>query len=148
MPRFRVPIGNDGPVIDLAIWIDRAMAHSLVALGLAVPPPHTVRELIDTSADRTAIHPAALAVISSFPAGTSPARRPRLTTAARRVNLHRVRLAFGGGAVSPITGRWVEIESAAVIPADPAILALIGRDMLARCRFVYDGPKGELILVC
>jgi hypothetical protein len=71
MPRFRVPIGNDGPVIDLAIWIDRAMAHSLVAQGLAVPPPQTVRELIDTSADRTAIHPAALAMISSFPKGRS-----------------------------------------------------------------------------
>jgi hypothetical protein len=147
MPRFRVPIGNDGPVIDLAIWIDRAMAHSLVAQGLAVPPPQTVRELIDTSADRTAIHPAALAVISSFPTGTSLARRPGLTTAARRVNLHRVHVAFGGHAVSPTKGTWVEIESAAVVPADPGILALIGRDVLALCQFVYDSPKGELLLV-
>jgi len=27
-------------------------------------------------------------------------------------------------------------------------LALIGRDMLAYCQFVYDGLKGELLLVC
>jgi hypothetical protein len=148
MPRIRVPIGSDGPVIDLGIWIDRTMAHSLVAQGMAVPPPQIVRALIDTGADRTAIHPAALAMSSSVPAGTILVRRPGPIAAPRRVSLHRVRLAFGGGAVSPITGRWVEIESAAVIPADPAILALIGRDMLARCRFVYDGPKGELILVC
>jgi hypothetical protein len=59
-----------------------------------------------------------------------------------------VRLAFGGAVVSPIRGSWVEIESAAVIPADPSVPALIGRDMLAHCQFVYDGLKGELLLVC
>jgi hypothetical protein len=132
-------------VIDLGIWIDRTLAHSLVAQGLAVPPPKTVRALIDTGADRTAIHPAALAMISSFPAGTILVRRQSLTAAARRVNIHRVRVAFGGHAVSPTRGTWVEIESAAVVPADPGILALIGRDVLALCQFVYDGPKGKLL---
>jgi len=42
---------------------------------------------------------------------------------------------------------WIEVEAVAVVPADPAILALIGRDMLAHCQFVYDGPNGELLLV-
>ncbi len=41
-----------------------------------------------------------------------------------------------------------EIEAAAVAPADPVTLALIGRDMLARYRFVYDGLKGELLFDC
>lgn len=57
------------------------------------------------------------------------------------------RVAFGGAIVSPVTGSWVGIESAAVVPADPGVLALIGRDMLAHCQFVYDGLKGELLLV-
>jgi hypothetical protein len=59
-----------------------------------------------------------------------------------------VRLAFGGAVVSPRSGSWVEVESAAVVPADPSVLALIGRDMLAHCQFVYDGLKGELLLIC
>jgi hypothetical protein len=146
MPRILVPIGSDGPVIDLGIWIARAMAHNLVAQRQAVPSPKTIRALIDTGADRTAIHPAALALISSSPAGTTLVRRPG-PTAARRVNLHRVRVAFGGNAVSPTTGPWVAIETAAVAPADPGILALVGRDMLAHCQFVYDGLRGELTLV-
>jgi hypothetical protein len=147
MPRIRVPIGSDGPVIDLGIWIARTMAHSLIAQGRAIPSPKTIRALIDTGADRTAIHPAALALISSSAAGTTLVHRPG-PTAARRVNLHRVRVAFGGDAVSPTRGPWVAIEAAAVAPADPGILALIGRDMLAHCKFVYDGLQGELTLVC
>jgi hypothetical protein len=148
MPLLRVPIGPDGPVIDLGIWVARALAHAMVAQGQVVPPPQTVRALIDTGADRTAIHPNALALIGSPPSGTTLVRRPGPTTAARRVNLHDVRLAFGGAVVSPTRGSWVEIEAAAVVPADPSVLALVGRDMLAHCQFVYDGLKGELLLVC
>jgi hypothetical protein len=146
MPRVRVPIGVDGPVIDLGIWMARALAHALVAHGRAVPPPQTVRALIDTGADRTAIHPNALALIASSPSGTVLVRRPGSMATARRFNVHDVRLAFGGAIVSPTKGSWVEIESAAVVPADPNVLALIGRDMLTYCRFIYDGLKGELIL--
>jgi hypothetical protein len=148
MPLIRVPLGLDGPVIDLGIWLARALAHALVARGQVVPPPQTIRALIDTGADRTAIHPNALALIASPPSGTTLVRRPGSTTIARRVNLHDVRLAFGGAVVSPTRGSWVEIESAAIVPADPSVLALIGRDMLAHCQFVYDGLKGELLLVC
>jgi predicted aspartyl protease len=148
MPLIRVLIGVDGPVIDLGIWMARAMAHAFIARGLVVPPPQTIRALIDTGADRTAIHPNALIGIASPPSGTIRVRRPGPTTAARRVNLHDVRIAFGGAVVSPTRGPWVELESAAVVPADPNVLALIGRDMLAHCQFVYDGPKGELLLVC
>jgi hypothetical protein len=41
----------------------------------------------------------------------------------------------------------VEVEAAAVVPADPGILALIGRGMLAHCQFIYNGPSSELLLV-
>jgi hypothetical protein len=147
MPLIRVPIGADGPIIDLGIWMSRALAHALVAQGQAVPSPQTIRALIDTGADRTAIHPRALALIGAPPTGTILVRRAG-SAAARRVNLHDVRLAFGGALTSPARDPWVEMESVAVIPADPNILAIIGRDMLGYCQFVYDGPKGELLLVC
>ncbi len=35
-----------------------------------------------------------------------------------------------------------------LVPVDPSVLALVGRDMLAHCQFVHDGLKGELLLVC
>jgi hypothetical protein len=146
MARIRVPIGPDGPVIDLSIWVGRVVAHALVASGQAVPPAHTIRALIDTGADRSAVHPAALALIGSPAAGTIRVRRPGSTVASRWVNLHDLRLAFGG--VSTVSSRraWVVIEATAVVPADPHVLALIGRDMLAHCKFVYNGKSGELVL--
>jgi hypothetical protein len=147
MALLRVPISVDGPVVDLGIWIPLAMSHALLAHGRPIPPPQTIRALIDTGANRTAIHPSALALIVSSPTGTILVRRPGSPAAAARVNLHDVRLAFGGAIVSPMRGRPVEIESAAVVPADPGVLALIGRDMLAHCQFIYDGPKGDLLLV-
>ena len=76
MALIRVPIGADGPVIDLGIWLARALAHALVAQGQTVPSPRTIRALIDTGADRTAIHPKALASIASPPSGTTLVHRP------------------------------------------------------------------------
>ncbi len=123
MPLIRVSIGSDGPVIDLGIWVARPLAHALVAQGRTVPPPQTIRALIDTGADRTAIHPHALTLIASPPSGTIRVRRPNSVDIVRRVNLHDVRLAFGGAAVSPSRGVWVDVEAAAVVPADTSILA-------------------------
>ncbi len=57
MARFRLRIGGSGPVIDLGIWAGRSAARALVAQGQAAPSPQTIRALIDTGADRTAIHP-------------------------------------------------------------------------------------------
>lgn len=146
MPLIRVPMAADGPIVDLSLWIGRAAAHNLVAQGQALPNSQTIRALIDTGADRTAIHPNALGLITSVAAGTIKVRRPGFQKF-RRVNLHKVRLAFAGiRAIKANTG-WVEITSAAIVPANPGVLALIGRDMLAHCRFLYDGPKDELLLV-
>jgi hypothetical protein len=147
MPLIRVRIGADGPVVDLGLWVGRAAGHAMVARGQAVPPFQSVRALIDTGADRTAVHPGALALVGSPPAGTVRVRRPGSTTATRRVNLHDVRLALGGVPAPPARPAWTEIEAAAVVPADPGVLALIGRDMLAHCQFVYDGLNAELLLV-
>lgn len=55
MPIIRVPIGLDGPVIELGIRLPRTLAHVMAAQGGVVSPPQSIRALIDTGADRTAI---------------------------------------------------------------------------------------------
>jgi hypothetical protein len=149
MPVIRVTIGSDGPVVDPGLWTGRVVAQALIARGRPVPPPQTVRALIDTGADRTAIHPIALGSIQSPPSGTARVRRPGGASAFRRVDLHDVRLTIAGAPMPSIPAAWAEIEAVAVAvaPANPSILALIGRDMLAHCQFFYDGWRGELLLV-
>jgi predicted aspartyl protease len=147
MSVIRVPIGSDGPVVDLGLWLSRVAAQALIARGGQVPAPQTVRALIDTGADRTAIHPIVLRSIHSPPAGTARVRRPGGASAFRSVDLHDVRLAIAGTPTPSIPAAWVEIEAVAVAPANPSILALIGRDMLAHSQFFYDGWRGELLLI-
>jgi len=147
MARFRLRIGGEGPVIDVSVGASRSVAHALIAQGQATPSVQTIRALIDTGADRTAIHPKVLELINSSAAGTLRVRRPGSSRAFTRVDLHRVRVAFGGAPASTARALWFDVEVAAVAPASPHLLALIGRDMLAHCRFLYDGPNGECILV-
>lgn len=147
MPVRRVAIGSDGPVVDLGLWIGRIAAQALIARGRPVPAPNTVRALIDTGADRSAIHPMVLRSISSPPAGTVRVRRPGGTGSFRGVDLHDVRLAISGTPTPAIPTAWVEIEAVAVAPANPGILALIGRDMPAHSQFFYDGWRSERIPV-
>ncbi len=133
--------------MDLAVRIGLAAEHGLQRRGRPIPSFQTIRALIDTGADRSAIHPHVLASIVSRPCGTISLRRPGSAGAVRDVDLHDVRLAFAGPRLSRSSGHWVALEAVAVVPADPNILALIGRDMLATCHFVYDGPRGEVTLV-
>jgi hypothetical protein len=62
------------------------------------------------------------------------------------VDLHDVRLASAGVPTPSAGAAWVAIEAVAVTPEDPGLLALIGRDRLAHCQFLYDGWKGEVLL--
>jgi hypothetical protein len=50
-----MPIGEDGPIIDVRIWIGTERKGALDALGLPVPPPSSIRGLVDTGARMTAI---------------------------------------------------------------------------------------------
>jgi hypothetical protein len=131
MPLIRIGIGPDGPVIDLAVCIGLAVEHGLQRRGRPIPSFQTVRALIDTGADRTAIHPHVLASINSPAGGTIRLRRPGSASAVRNVDLHDVRLAFAPHPVSGSSGQWVALEAVAVVPADPSIMALRGRSAIA-----------------
>ncbi len=103
MPLLRVPIGSDGPVVELVMWIGRSAAHSLVAQGRPVPSPQNIRA-DRFRADRTAIHPNALALIDSPPAGRVKVHRPGSMRTFRSVNQHDVWLAFASVTDPPVRG--------------------------------------------
>jgi hypothetical protein len=50
MPRLEVPIGRDGPIIDVRIWLGSEPAQTLTAGGREIPPPFSVPGLVDTGA--------------------------------------------------------------------------------------------------
>jgi hypothetical protein len=144
MPIFRVAIGADGPVIDLGVKIGRAMVHTMVAQGQAPPQPLTVRALIDTGSDVSAVEPNVLVQIGSVATGMAQIRRPGTGTTFLPAAVHDIRLSFGGAQPGAL---WIPISIVEAVPSTPSVLAIIGRDTLAHCQFVYDGFRGELLLV-
>lgn len=143
MPKLRIPIGSDGPILDLSLWVVRAAAHAMIAAGGSLPPALTARALIDTGSDITAIHPLLLKAISPVPVENIEVHRPGMDGGFSTAALHNVRVAFA--APGPRV-KWFEITAVGVVPASPGILALIGRDLLGHCRFLYDGFKAEILL--
>ncbi len=58
MPRLETPLGRDGPIIDVRIWIGLEHKEALKARGLQAPRPLSVPRLLDTGAQMTAIQQA------------------------------------------------------------------------------------------
>ena len=144
MPYLRAPIGGDGPVIDLRVWVDRAEAHAMIAQGMVIPPAQTVRALIDTGADLSAVHPLVLTQLGVPSTGAVRIRRPGSGQTYRSAPLFDTRLAFGGVQMGAV---WISLSIVGIVPSTPGVLAIIGRDLLRSCLFQYDGFRSEFLLL-
>ena len=63
----------------------------------------------------------------------------------RMVPIHRVQMTSGFLA-DPDTSKWRAIYAIGVNVVSPGASVLIGRDLLASCRFTYDGRKHRLMM--
>lgn len=117
---------RDGPLIDVEIHAD---------CGDAVCPPVRGRALVDSGADRTAVEFTEL----------DPRARSTGTYWAQGVTSEVVPLPIYPLRVSIPGGGSVEVDRAAATPhlRSQGLIALIGRDVLGRGQFAYDGPSGR-----
>ena len=141
MPHFSAMIGSDGPVIELTVAVGETWQWRLAARGLSVPSPTVVRALVDTGSDLSVVHPQVLLQLGVQATGSIRIRRPGVGSGFRPAPLYDVQLAIGdvGLGVGRIATRVVS-----VVPSTPTVLALIGRDVLKRCTFFYNGPRAEI----
>ena len=134
MALLTIPLGPNGPLIEVGVSVARAYAR----WGGA---PGTRQALIDTGADITAISPGVVESLRPMQIGTLPISRP---TGGRSVrDTYDVRLRFGGH-MAP--GRWFSLEAVEVQPATANIDVLIGMDVLLRIEMTWLGPRRLLFL--
>ena len=145
MPRLDVPIGPNGPILDVRLSVGPEHAANLAAAGLPVPQPISVLGLVDTGAEMTAIQ-RSLAEWMDIPTlHFIEARSSMLGHEARVSPVHQVQMTFGSlGAPDP--PRWRKIHAVGVSVVSPGAMVLIGRDLLATCRFTFDGRKRRLMM--
>jgi len=145
MPHFTVTISSEGPAIDLAVAARLTGRQRREGPGGQAPPLITVRALIDTGADLSAVHPRVLQQIGVRATRSVQIRRPGVGGGFGLAWLSDVNLAIGGPSARTL---WVPAQVVGVAPSTPTVLALIGRDVLKHCTLFYNGPRGELALSC
>lgn len=131
-----VPVVVSLPVADLAVWRQTTTAP---------PPMLSVRGLIDTGTDISAIPPRIVQQLGLIPDSTNST-----TTAAgpATVDLFRVALVIHGpdGPVGDllVDSDLLVLQLPAALPDDLDVL--VGRDMLDRCLFAANGPAKNFLL--
>ncbi len=144
MPHLNFATSPDGPALEVLIGADGDRATALHGRGAVIPRPERARALVDTGSDVTAIAPRVLQAL-----GAVRFRSARTHTAAGVVNvkLFKVSLSMSGpkGIAGPMFVRSTLVVTELGV-ALPNIEVLIGRDILAECLFLLDGPGAQFLL--
>ena len=144
MPHLTLQVAPGGPIIDVAVGVSRARSQALQASGHPVPNPVQVRALVDTGASCTCIDPSVLASLGLSPTGVAAIHTPSTAQKPHSANQYDVSLVLLHPKLS-LTFHTVPVVEAH-LSAVQGIQALIGRDLLSNCLFVYDGQSGRFTL--
>ncbi len=145
MPRFGSTLADlaaSGPTPHVSIGPSRELIAVSIALGRPTVSPHTVEALIDTGAETTVINPKTVRRLCTGPVGavrinTPSAVDPLLCTA---INRYHINVYFSES---------FAVENIFAIEAPMSGLpyqCLIGRDILRRASFLYNGNADEFVL--
>jgi hypothetical protein len=137
MPILTFPFGTDGPTVDVLIGVNPARANAYQMAKAPIPAPVSARMLIDTGSNATMVEAGLLAQLrlptsGQVPVytpstGTTPVRRPRFDVSLTLLH-----------PLLPFT-----IDTFSIVRCPPfggTIQGLLGRDVLAHCLLVYNGP--------
>ena len=126
---------STGPILDVQLGNSPTGERALRQHGQAVPAPVSVRALIDTGSDMCALDAGLAATLRLSLIGVQFLGGSAALTA---VPEYSAALAFSHGVVLDITA----IE----VPLPGGLQLLIGRDLLAKTHFAYDGLGNSFTL--
>lgn len=130
---------NAGPIINIEIGIPEALANYYQQKGIAIPQPVTGYALIDTGCTLTSVDDQTVQSLGLKPVGTAS-----VGTAGGQSSINRY------PAHVKFPGTNIEIDYNSVMSAKldgqqfkgTPIIALVGRDILSACIFIYNGITG------
>lgn len=131
-----------GPIISIEVRIPQQIAQVLTTQGQPVPAPAAGIALIDTGASVTCIHEPILQGLNLNPIGIAPTG-----TAGGQVqrNVYPATIVFLPQGWTADFNRVIGVDlSGQIVQTHPPqpIIALIGRNVLERFVFIYNGPGG------
>jgi hypothetical protein len=146
MPHFTLNLDASGPVVNAGVFVSEGRRQALLAANEQVPEMQVIRALIDTGASFTSIDPSVLAVLNLTPTGTIDIVTPSTGQGTHTADTYDVDFKVGAGPDDiPLSISNLRIASCDLF-LKQGIHALIGRDILKRCIFIYNGSESMFSL--
>jgi hypothetical protein len=146
MPVLIAPLQPDGALVDVLVGLSGSSVQSVRAALRPVPSPLTSRALLDTGAEMTCIDVSLVQALGLPFAGTTLANLPAhgglVVTILRDISLTVVH-------PSGHPRNHLAMRNLKVLEVSLTFLGyqvVIGRDVLAACRFLYNGPGNRFRL--
>lgn len=136
MPHFTLQIGSAGPTVKALVGVSEARASALTEHDKAVPDLAPFVALVDTGASCTCLDPSILAPLRLMPTGTASISTPSTGATPHETYQYDVSIYI------PSVGGHLSFKTIPVIESDlksQGIDGLLGRDILDRCLFSYNG---------
>lgn len=140
MPHFSLQISQKGPLLLAYIGVSVPRREALKASGQAVPDLVQIQALIDTGASATCLDPSVLKNLNLTPTGSTTIETPSTEGKPVTVDQYDVSFLVPPADISQIPLVIDTIPVVCVRLFDPfGYHALIGRDILGKCIFFYNG---------
>jgi hypothetical protein len=146
MPRLTGILQPEGALVAVEVGLSQAEVRRLRKASRPIPAAVSLRALLDTGAECSCVDPQAVATLAlplkSFGLANIPALGGLAPITQNDASLT---------IVHPSGDSRLNLVIDALPLAEVPLAALgyevlIGRDVLARCRFMYDGPGGRFLL--
>lgn len=135
----QITLYTAGPIVEVEISIPNSLATFYTRINLPIPTPKTGFAIIDTGCKITSVDDGTIKGL-----GVSPVGVGTTNTAAGQVtqNIYPAHVKLPRTTIEIDYNSVFSSDLSKVIFNGQPIIALIGRDILAHCVFIYNGKSG------
>jgi hypothetical protein len=132
-----------GPLINVVISLPKALETAYTQQNNPLPQPLSGIALIDTGAKKTCVQDS---IMQKLKVSTIGQVTSNTANGARQCNLYPAHFSFPSAHIEIDFTSVVEVNLTGQTFNGQQIIALIGRDVLANCVFIYNGALGMYTL--
>jgi len=140
MPHFTLPIDVKGPILNIVFNVSEARAQALKNAGLSIPDDIIVKGMVDTGTSNTCVDPTVIKALEIPASGEIKILTPSTGSNPVSANQYDIALRIFGPSTHEPPYRTPNL---AVVESElfkaQGFHALIGRDVLSKCIFSYNG---------